>query len=132
MQLKELRKNCYCYSQAHIPVSYTHLDVYKRQPFTLLIGCDILRKYAAIIDMDKATVLLKLNEVEWTANLIEHRKAPPEHVIYYIREGYDNKKMSIHREVRSNPEDVLWVEKINEIRTFQTDNIDHVLTNEQR
>ena len=102
-------------------------------PFTLLIGCDILRKYAAIIDMDKDTVLLKTDEVEWTAALIENRKAPPEHVIYYIREGHDQrKKVSINREVRNNPEDILWMEKINEIRTFQTDNIDHVLTNEQR
>ena len=66
-------------------------------PFTLLIGCDILRKYAAIINMDKDTVLLKTDEVEWTANLIEHRKAPPEHVIYYIREGHDHKKMSINQ-----------------------------------
>ena len=82
--------------------------------------------------MDKATVLLKTDEVEWTADLIENRKAPPEHVIYYIREGHDQKKMSINREIRNNPEDILWVEKINEIRTFQTDNIDHVLTNEQR
>ena len=51
-------------------------------PFTLLIGCDILRKYAAIIDMDKAKVSLKSSEIEWTAALIENRKAPPEHIIY--------------------------------------------------
>ena len=56
----------------------------------------------------------------------------PEHVIYYIREGHDNKEMSINKEIRSNPEDVLWVEKINEIRAFQTNNINHVLTYEQR
>ena len=81
---------------------------------------------------DRDTVLLKADEVEWTANLIEHRKAPPEHVIYYIREGHDHKKMSINKEIRSNPEDVLWVEKIDEIRAFQTNNINHVLTYEQR
>ena len=55
-------------------------------PFTLLIGCDILRRYTAIINMDKNTVVLKAEEVEWTANLIEYRKAPSEHVIYYIRD----------------------------------------------
>ena len=49
-------------------------------PFTLLIGCDILRKYAAIIDMDKAKISLKSSGIEWTAALIESRKAPPEHI----------------------------------------------------
>ena len=82
--------------------------------------------------MDKDTVLLKADEAEWTANLIEHRKAPPEHVIYYIRDGHDHKKMPINKEIRSNPEDVLWVEKINEIRALQTNNINHVLTYKQR
>ena len=82
--------------------------------------------------MDEDTVLLKAEEVEWTANLIEHRKAPSEHVIYYIREGHEYQKMSINQEIRRNPEEALWVEKINEIREFQTNNINHELTYEQR
>ena len=82
--------------------------------------------------MDKAKVSLKSSEVEWTAALIENRKAPPEHIIYYIREGHDQrKKMSINREVRNSPEDTLWMEKIAEIKKFQTSNVDHILTDEQ-
>ena len=37
--------------------------------------------------MDNNTVKMKTEEIEWTANLTEYRKAPSEHVIYYIRES---------------------------------------------
>ena len=70
-------------------------------PFTLLIGCDILRKYTAIINMDANTVVMKAEEVEWTANLTEYRKAPSEHVIYYIREGHEHHESAINQELHS-------------------------------
>ena len=41
-------------------------------PFNLLIGCDILRKYSAIIDMRQAIVSLKMDNIEWTAKLVKN------------------------------------------------------------
>ena len=70
-------------------------------PFTLLIGCDILRKYTAIINMDANTVVMKAEEVVWTANLTEYRKAPSEHVIYYIREGHEHHEGAINQELHN-------------------------------
>ena len=72
-------------------------------PFTLLIGCDILRKYTAIINMDTNTVMMKTEEVEWTARLTEYKKAPSEHVIYYIREDHEHQEGAINKEIHNNP-----------------------------
>ena len=45
-------------------------------PFNLLIGCDILRKYSAIIDIRQAIVSLKMDNIEWTAKLVENKNVP--------------------------------------------------------
>ena len=50
-------------------------------PFNLLIGCDILRRYAAIIDMSRAKVSLNSGDIRWTAGLIGRREAHPARVI---------------------------------------------------
>ena len=101
-------------------------------PFTLLIGCDILRKYAAIIDMSRAKVSLNSGDIRWTAELIENRKAPPEHIIYYIREGHNQREqMPINGEIRHSKGDTLWMEKLEEIKKFQTARVDRILTDEQ-
>ena len=39
-------------------------------PFEILIGCDMLRKYSAIIDLSKEKVSLNSEGVMWTAELI--------------------------------------------------------------
>ena len=101
-------------------------------PFTLLIGCDILRKYTAIINMDTNTVKMKTGEVEWTAKLTEYQKAPSEHVIYYIREGHKHQEGAINKKLHNNPEEDLWLTKINEIREFKTNQNSNELTWEQR
>ena len=82
--------------------------------------------------MNKAKVSLKSGEFEWTAELIENREAPPEHIIYYIWEGHNQReKMSINGEVRHSQEDTLWMEKIAEIKKFQTNSVDNILTDGQ-
>ena len=55
-------------------------------PFTMLIGCDMLRKYSAIIDMSRAKVTLDSNCVNWTAKLIGSGSAPLDRAIYNVRE----------------------------------------------
>ena len=47
--------------------------------------------------MDDNTVKMKTEEIEWTANLTEYRKAPSEHVIYYIRESCELQEGAIHQ-----------------------------------
>ena len=50
-------------------------------PFSILIGCDMLRKYSAIIDMSRAKVSLNSNCIEWTAELIGSKEAPQDRSI---------------------------------------------------
>ena len=38
-------------------------------PFEILIGCDILRKYSAVIDMRQSRVSMKSENKEWIAEL---------------------------------------------------------------
>ena len=61
-------------------------------PFNLLIGCDILRRYAAVINMSRANVSLSSGDIRWTAELIGSQKANPDHIIYYIREDHDQRR----------------------------------------
>ena len=58
-----------------MPVSYTHLDVYKRQglPFRSLIGCDLLREHSAIIDLSSDKLTLKTSNTDWIADIIGNR-----------------------------------------------------------
>ena len=42
-------------------------------PFNLLIGCDILRRYAAVIDMSRAKVSLSSSDIKWTCLLYTSR-----------------------------------------------------------
>ena len=38
-------------------------------PFDILIGCDILRKYSAVIDMELSKVTMEYEGREWVAEL---------------------------------------------------------------
>ena len=39
-------------------------------PFNMLIGCDVLRKYSAVINLQKGIVLLNSEQGTWSANII--------------------------------------------------------------
>ena len=45
-------------------------------PFQMLIGCDMLRQYSAIIGMNKAKLFLKTNDIEWITDLTRGDSAP--------------------------------------------------------
>ena len=63
-------------------------------PFMMLIGCDMLRKYSAIIDMNRAKVTLDSNGVNWTAKLIGSESAPSDRAIYNVREFKNHRPVS--------------------------------------
>ena len=147
-------------------VSYTHLDVYKRQPtgrqnktikrqvslavtsnnetlpmifliahglpFDILIGCDILRKYSAVIDMRRARVSMKSENIEWIAELIGRKGVVTVNNIYNIRtvtNSQDNIFEERTEDQSSN--DSLWNKKLEEIRLFQGEQNGNSLTTQQ-
>ena len=92
-----------------------------RDRFNLLIGCDVLRKYAAVIDMSRAKVSLSSNYVQWTAELIGSKEAPHDRIICYVWENNNYRNMIPREEINYEDErDDLWEEKLEEIRKFQS------------
>ena len=55
-------------------------------PFQLLIGCDVLRTYSAIIDLNREKVSLYSAGVVWTAELIGSDGAHPSRTHHQFRE----------------------------------------------
>ena len=91
-------------------------------PFNLLIGYDILRKYAAIIDKSRAKASLSSDCVEWMAELIGSKEAPQDRIIYYVREDKNYRNHTPIEEINyENENDSLWNEKLEEIRRFQSE-----------
>ena len=90
-------------------------------PFRSLIGCDILRKYSAIIDMSRAKITLSTQDLEWTAEIIGSKEAPQDRTIFHIRELLSPRYQKPTEEVEYQPNnDILWNEKIKEIRQFRS------------
>ena len=95
-------------------------------PFRSLIGCDILRRYSAIIDLSIDKLTLKMSDTEWTADIVGNRGFPPERTVYHLQ-GMTNPRYqtSRHELEYTNNNDSLWEEKIREIRQFQSTNRTH-------
>ena len=53
-------------------------------PFQMLIGCDMLKQYSAVIEMNRSKLFLKTNEVECTADLIDSDSANPNRAVYHL------------------------------------------------
>ena len=45
-------------------------------PFSMLIGCDVLRRYSAVINLQKGVVLLTSEQGTWSANIINCNPTP--------------------------------------------------------
>ena len=91
-------------------------------PFTMLIGCDMLRKYSAIIDMSRAKVTLDSNCINWTAKLMESESAISDRTVYNIQEIRNHRwHMPSNHVFYQNDDDQLWREKLQEIYTFKHD-----------
>ena len=53
-------------------------------PFRSLIGCDILRRYSAIIDLSLDKLTLKTSDTDWIADIVGNREVPPERTVYHL------------------------------------------------
>ena len=53
-------------------------------PFRSLIGCDILRKYSAIIDLNREKITLSTPDLEWTAEIIGSMESPQDLSLIHI------------------------------------------------
>ena len=95
-------------------------------PFELLIGCDLLRKYSAIIDLSKEKVSLNSEGVMWTAELIGSDGAPLNHTHHQVRELNFLKNDTQCRKIIYNmTNEDLWNSKLQEIREFKHQGTDN-------
>ena len=100
-----------------IPVG---LLVANNLPMSILIGCDILRPYNAVIDLEGKMITLKTNEGIWTNNLIDVQGDGTDNTPYQaiVNHYYcTNRPINMPLYQEENPE--LWLEKLEEIRDFQ-------------
>ena len=92
-------------------------------PFRSLIGCDILRKYSAIIDLSLDKLTLKASDKDWIADIVGNREIPPERTIYHIQRTTNPRYQTSRHELEyTSNSDNLWEAKIEEIRQFQSSN----------
>ena len=71
-------------------------------PFEILIGCDILRKYSAIIDMRLSKVTMRHENKEWMAELTGSKGVVPISTVYNIRTICDSPDKMCIRDIYSN------------------------------
>ena len=84
-------------------------------PFKVLIGCDMLRRHSAIIDLASGKVTLRSDGYEWSAEIIGSTSAPQYRRSYHVRE---NVRTPIgNKEIITESE--LWQKKLQEIMSFQ-------------
>ena len=101
-------------------------------PFTMLIGCDMLRKYSAIIDMSRAKVTLDSNCINWTAKLIESESALSDRTVYNVQEVRNHRwHMPSNNVFYESDDDQLWREKLQEVHTFKHDKTNAPITDTQ-
>ena len=96
-------------------------------PFNIMIGCDILRRNSAVIDLCRGKVSLFAEGSTWVANLTNNKILDSKQLIDHKNKvNYLSKYSSNNKPVHQDSEDDLWQQKIEEIRNFQCHN-----TNEQ-
>ena len=89
-------------------------------PFNMLIGCDVLRRYSAVINLQKGVVLLTSEQGTWSANIINCMSTPtalsqdPGLKSYYCQRREPSITMAEEEEHKA-----LWKQKLEEIITFQ-------------
>ena len=84
-------------------------------PFNILIGCDILRQHAAIIDLRRRAVTLTSEDGTWTAEVIDTQKNNSSKADCQIIKSHyctTNRTFTIPRYEDDSPE--LWLDKLEE------------------
>ena len=90
-------------------------------PFNILVGCDVLRKNSAIIDLRSEKVSLFTGGLTWTADLVGSEIALPSSIHQQIRNiNYMKNNTIINPIIYDNTDEDLWSQKIQEIRDFRS------------
>ena len=97
-------------------------------PFRILIGCDMLLRHSAIINLASGKVTLRAENCELSAEIIGSISAPQYRNSYYVRES---NRLPIG-ENNIVTESSLWLEKLEEIMAFQGGSSDEVSVEEKR
>ena len=101
-------------------------------PFNILVGCDLLRRNSAIIDLSREKVSLFSEGVTWTADLVGSEIVLPSWIHQQLSEvNYIENKSPCTRIIYHNTEDDLWAQKIQEIRNFRCGGTKEKLTEKQ-
>lgn len=86
-------------------------------PFTILVGCDMLRKYAAVINLQKELITLHTNETQWTARLCGIHSTMYGQISNIMARKTGINMVRTSEEV-VNEYQMMWDEKLEEIREF--------------
>ena len=90
-------------------------------PFNILVGCDVLRRNSAIIDLRTETLSLFTNGHTWTANLVGSDQVVPDSIHQQIRKiNYIHPTSIIDQRIDDTSNEDLWSQKIQEIRDFRS------------
>ena len=90
-------------------------------PFNILVGCDVLRKNSAIIDLRSEKVSLFTGGLTWTADLVGSEITLPSSIHQQIRNiNYTNNNTISNPIAYDNTDEDLWSQKILEIRDFRS------------
>ena len=90
-------------------------------PFNILVGCDVLRRNSAIIDLRTEKLSLFTNGHTWTANLVGSDQVIPNNIHQQIRKiNYIPPTSIIEQKIDDNANEDLWSQKIQEIRDFRS------------
>lgn len=102
--------------------------VAKGLPFSALIGCDMLRRHSAVIDMGRGIVTLYHEQGEWSSEIVGRKCATHYRQTFTLVQNREENIGTFDESLASSIEG-LWNEKIKEIEDFSI----HVgLTRNQR
>ena len=87
-------------------------------PFSILVGCDILRQYSAIINLRQGEVSLTTEQGIWSANLVNGSNLPSKTNSCIMTQNYYCQQ-SPGRTLNEWNDEELWSSKLEEIRNFQ-------------
>ena len=87
-------------------------------PFSILVGCDVLRQYSAIIDLRQGEVSLNTEQGIWTTDIVKGSNLPSiTNCCTMLQNNYC--QQSHGRIVNEWKDEELWSSKLEEIRQFQ-------------
>lgn len=106
--------------------------VVQNLPFNILIGCNILRQYAAIINLSRGMVTLTSDNIVWSAEIIGSQRAPQNGTSYFVREEINEiSDLQYSENEHHDVNEDLWQQKVQEIYKFQHEKTSLKVSTEQ-